>query len=79
MVKKIKSHKDVKLPFGSGKTDTRPWVPREKAGKGGKYVPPTPEQSKEIRDILKKLQGGKKTKKHQDRPEDGSSRLKVNA
>ena len=49
------------------------------AGKGkGKYVPPTPEQSKEIRDILKKLQGGKKAKKHQDRPEDGSSRLKVN-
>ena len=40
------------------------------AGKGGKYVPPTPEQSKEIRDILKKLQGGKKAKKHQDRPED---------
>ena len=35
MVKKIKTHKDVKLPFGSGKTDTRPWVPREKAGKGG--------------------------------------------
>ena len=28
MGKKIKSHKDVKLPFGSGKTDTRPWVPR---------------------------------------------------
>ena len=48
------------------------------AGKGGKYVPPTPEQSKEIRDILKKLQGGKKAKKHQDSPEDGSSRLKVN-
>ena len=32
------------------------------AGKGGKYVPPTPEQSKEIRDILKRLQGGKKAK-----------------
>ena len=28
MVKKIKSHKDVQLPFGSGKTDTKPWVPR---------------------------------------------------
>ena len=35
MVKKIKSHKDVKLPFGSGKTDTRPWVPRPKAQKPG--------------------------------------------
>ena len=38
MVKKIKSHKDVQLPFGSGKTDTKPWVPRPpvpKAGKGG--------------------------------------------
>jgi len=47
MVKKIKSHKDVKLPFGSGKTDTRPWVPREKAGKGGSpgqpYEPPRPD------------------------------------
>jgi len=32
------------------------------AGKGGKYVPPTPEQSKEIRDILKRLKGGKKAK-----------------
>jgi len=39
MVKKIKSHKDVKLPFGSGKTDTRPWVPRppvpKAKGEGG--------------------------------------------
>ena len=30
MIKKVKSHKDVQLPFGSGKTDTRPWVPRDK-------------------------------------------------
>tara|TARA_R100000808_G_scaffold10933_1_gene28620 strand:- start:1266 stop:1406 length:141 start_codon:yes stop_codon:yes gene_type:complete len=27
-VKKIKTHKDVQLPFGSGKTDTRPYVAR---------------------------------------------------
>ena len=33
------------------------------AGAGKKYVPPTPEQSKEIRDILKNLRGGKKKAK----------------
>tara|TARA_Y100001963_G_C6410947_1_gene278390 strand:+ start:214 stop:357 length:144 start_codon:yes stop_codon:yes gene_type:complete len=35
-VKKIKSHKDVKLPFGSGKTDTRPYVDRPPVNKASK-------------------------------------------
>ena len=53
MVKKIKSHKDVQLPFGSGKTDTRPWVPRDKPqarvgnipGEDGPYRPAPKEET----------------------------------
>jgi len=42
MVKKIKSHKDVKLPFGSGKTDTKPWVPRPPVPKAKAHPPGKP-------------------------------------
>ena len=75
MVKKIKSHKDVKLPFGSGKTDTRPWVPREKAGKGGSPGQPYDDPEKGKGPFVP---APGKVAKHKDRPEDGSSRLIVN-
>ena len=76
MVKKIKSHKDVKLPFGSGKTDTRPWVPREKAkGEGGVPGEKWDDPSKKKGPFVPAPQ---KVAKHKNRPEDGSSRLIVN-